>query len=452
MTPIVSLLYAPNDTKPGRQQVVANTYSQVQPTDGQGLAASYVVTAFELTWMMRRLRPDGPVAGLARRFAAAEGSYPWGRLYLASLSVDPRDPQDQADFASLLRRAWDAGGYHLQLQALQAAEFFAGSDEPYRTEILDVVKGFQASHWGLQSTIIEVLSRFGEIDSGLDPEDLREQIRGVLDHGDASEACQSAAGIVSNQFEDENIVGPYCEAIAGLTRTEKVRLLTMAANGSDITMSMFLDWTLDELSARVPTGDPSLDGIAKATFGAFLNGPPSDSVMPTEATNACLAAIRGWAKLDNALPPETDELNDEQRNWRLVAGLLLGLERDDVGDSAETWHRLHQDPCNTVLTLFTLEGAAYRSVSEERRPALHNLYEVYTAELRDLFEWALDHLELLPVQRVRHRGGPDHFIFRALGHVGDLGTAERLRGHTLDPDAGVSAVAAIRRINERHHS
>lgn len=433
--------------------VVANTYSQIRPADGRGLAASYVVTAFELTSMMRRFRPDGPPAGLARRFAAAQGSYPWGRLYLASLSVDPRDPQDQADFASLLRRAWDAGGYHLQLGALRAAEFFAGSDEPYRTEILDVVKGFQATHWGLQNSIIEVLSRFGEIDRGLTAEDLREEIREVLAHSDASEACQAAAGIVSNQFEDENIVGPYCEAIAGLTSAEKVRLLTMAASGSDITKSMSLDWTLDELSALVPTGDRFLDGMAKATFGAFLNGPPSDSVMPAEATNASLAAIRGWAKFDNALPLATDELNHEERNWRLVAGLLLDLERDDlVGDPAEAWRQLHEDRHNTILTLSTLEGAAYRSAFDGRRPALHHLYEAYTAELRHLLEWALDHLELVPVQDVRRHGGPDHFVIRALGHVGDLGTAERLRVHTLDPAAGTTAVAAIRHIHQRHQT
>lgn len=433
--------------------VIANTYSQVRPADGRGLAASYVVTAFELTLMTRHLRRDGPAARLARRFAAAKGSYPWGRLYLAFLSVDPRVPQDQANFASLLRRSWDIGGYHLQLEALRAAELFAGSDEPYRTEILDVVNGLQASHWGLQNSLIEVLSAFGEIDRGVKPEDLREEIRDVLAHSDTSEARQAAAGIVSNQFEDENIVGPYWEAIAGLTSTEKVRLLTMAANGSDITMSMFLDWTLDELSALVPTGDPSLDRMSKATFGAFLNGPPSDSVMPTEAANACLAAIRGWAKFDNALPPATDELNDEERSWRLVAGLLLGLERDDaVVDPGETWRLLHQDRRTTIVTLSTLEGAAYRSAFKERRPALHHLYEAYTAELRHLLEWALDHLESVPTQHVRRRGGPDHFVIRALGHVGDLGTAERLRIHTLDPDAGTTAVAAIRYIHQRHQT
>lgn len=431
--------------------VVANTYSQVARADGQGLAASYVVRAFELSSMMRRFdAKDGPVAGLARRFAAAEGSYAWGRVYLAVLAVDPRDRQDQAEFASLLRRAWSAGGYHLQLEALQAAEFFAGSDEPYRTEILEVVRDLQGNNLGLQSCLFEVLSRFGDIDRGVSAEDLREEIRQLLADSGSSEACRAASGIVSSQFEDQNIVGPYYEAIAGLKETEKVRLLTMAARGSDITMTMSLDWTLDELSALVPTGDPSLDEAARATFGAFLNGPPGDSVMPTEATDACLAAIRGWAKFDNALPPMTEELTDEERNWRLVAGLLLRMEHDDDGNEDEIWRQLQQDRINTILTLSTIEGAAYRAAFKERRPALKHLYEAHTDRVRELFEWALEHLDSVPAQRVRRRGGPDHFVIRALGSVGDLRTAELLRLHTLDPDSGAAAVAAIRQIHQRH--
>jgi hypothetical protein len=176
--------------------------------------------------------------------------------------------------------------------------------------------------------------------------------------------------------------------------------------------------------------------------------------MPTEATNACLAAIRGWAKFDSAIPPETDEIADSERNWRLVAGLLLYLEREDVGvDPAETWRQLHDAVPTTILTLSMLEGAAYRSAFDRRRRhALHDLFEAYTAEMRELFERALDHLEDMPVHQVRRRGGPDHFVIRALGFVGNLGTVQRLRVHTLDPEAGRAAVDAIRRIHQRHQT
>lgn len=434
--------------------LVANTYNQVHPTDGRGLAASYVVTGFELTLMMRRRSPNGAVAGLARRFTAVDGQYPWGRLYLAALSVHPDDPLDQAEFPGLLRRAWDAGGYHLHLGVLRAAEFFWGSAESYRSEIVDLLGSFKPANWAEGNSINEVLAGFGEIDLGITADDLRAHIRDVLGRADHDEdACRSAAGIVSNQFEDEAIVGPYGEAIAGLSDTEKVRLLTMAARGSDIAISMALDWTLAELCTLVPTGDPSLDEPAQAAFGARLDGPPDDAFMPTEATNACLAAIRGWAKFDNALPPETEDLTDTARNWRLVAGLLLRLERDDVvGDPAETWRQLRNDIPTTILTLSTLDGAAYRSAFGGRGHALLDLCEVYAGDLRELFESTLHHLKSVPVNEIRRRGGPDHFVMRMLGYVGDLGTAERLRVHTLDPETGAAAVDAVRHIHQRHHT
>jgi len=351
--------------------VVSNTYNQVHPADGRGLAASYVVAGFELASMMSRWGPEGAVAGLAGRLTAVDGQYPWGRLYLAALSVHPDDPEDQAAFPGILRRAWDAGGYHLHLEVLRAAEFFWESAEPYRTEIVDLVRTITPGNWAEQNSVIEVLARFGEVDRGITAEDLRVEIRDVLTHDDSDDACQAAAGIVSNQFEDETIVGPYCEAVAGLSDTEKVRLLTMAARGSDVAISMSLDWTLAELTTLVPTGDPDLDEGAKAAFGAHLNGPPEDAVMPTEATNACLAAIRGWARFENALPPETENLTDTARNWRLVAGLLLRLEREDgVGDPAETWRQLRNDLPTTILTLSALDGAAYRSEFDGRKHPL----------------------------------------------------------------------------------
>lgn len=430
--------------------VLAATLNQASPKDGHGLAACYVATAFERASMMTTFGSDRRRHGLASRFAAAQRDHSWGRLYLAVLSVDSRDRLDQALFASLLRRAWDAGGYHLQLQAIHAAEYFGGSEEPHRTDILQTVKSLKSNNWALQSCFVEVLARFGEIDSGTTPEDLRIGIRRVISHPDDIEYCRTANSIVSNQFEDEDIVGPYCAAIEGLTPHEKLRLLTMAARGSDPAISMCLDWTLDQLWDLIPSGDGNLDAAAKAVFGMFIDGPPADAVMPTEAVNACLAAIRGWAKFEPALPPEVVDLTSEQRNWRLVACLLLGYERDDVvEDPEDTWRALLLEPGETILTLASLEGAAMRSPWEPQRHVLGRLVEEYTEPLRQLFEWALEHPAEVPTYPVRRRGGADNFVIRILGSVGDEATVERLRVHRLDPHAGGAAVDAIRRIHQR---
>ena len=236
-------------------------------------------------------------------------------------AVNPGEASDQALFASLLRRAWDARGYHLQLRALEAAYFFGGSDEPYRSEILDVLQTLEPKHPFLLVSHLEALARFGEVESTTTEEDIQDQIRAVINHPEDNESlqyndyCQLASGIVSNQFEEEAITGPYFAAVQGLARHEKVRLFAMAAHARGPFSSMHLDWTMQQLVELVPTGDAALDDTVKSVFATFLNGPPEENAMWQEDMNACLTAIRGWAQFEPALPPlvadstpETEEL------------------------------------------------------------------------------------------------------------------------------------------------
>lgn len=431
--------------------VVASTYSQGHPSDGHALAASYVVTAFELASMTSRFSPRGPVAGLARRFAATQNERAWGRLYLASLAVSPSDADDVAQFPTLLSHALQAGGYHLQLEALQAAEYFGGSPEPHRSAILEMIDGFTTTNWALQSTIVEVLSRFGELEERITVDDLMSEIRGVLTRADDPLAHRAAAGIISSQFEDENIVGPYCEAIAGLSEIDRVRLLTMGARGGDHVSSMFIDWTIDELAALVPTGDDALDQAAKAAFAPFLTGPPSDAFMPTEGARGFVAAVRGWAKLDPILPVMDRDLSVEERSWRLTAELLLGLERMDwTTDPSDTWRELMQDPRSTILVLATLEHAgAMPDRRDGRAAAIDQLIDAHPTEIRTLCEWGLNHLEPVSTPPAPPRHDLHRFVVRILGRVGDLGTVDRLQVLTVDPELGTTAVSSIRQIHER---
>ena len=400
--------------------------------------------------MMRRSSPERVAPGLARRFAA-DGTYQWGRQYLALLLIEPLDRDDQGRLASLLRRAWDAGGYHLQLEALETAAFFAGSYEPHRSEIVSVLRSLETSNVLLQSSIVEALSGFGELEPGLSYEDLRKEISEILRLDDRPEARRAAAAIVSNQFEPQNIVGPYYDVVAGLSSADRLRLLVLAASDDAFKAFIHLEWTLHELTTLVPTGDSTLDDLARRTLASFLDGPPTDSSAPQDATNAWLAAIRGWAKIDRALPQRSDELIGEEHTWSLIAELLFRMNRDDcVFDTTEMWGQLHQDVGYTFRSLAMIESAAYGSVFSESTSAIQQLYAAYPRQLQELFERALADPEPLITQQIGHLGGPVSFIMRALGEVGDASSAERLRAHTLDPRDGQAAVSAIRRIYARH--
>ena len=261
---------------------------------------------------------------------------------------------------------------------------------------------------------------------------------------DDIEHCRLAHSIVSSQFEDERVIGPYCSAVEELTREEKVSLLTMAARGAKPSTSMHLGWTLEQLTDLVPTGNPALDDEAKSVFADFLrDGPIEDALVVNDAATPCLAAVCGWAKFEAALPPEADDTSPQQRNWHLVAGLLLRCERNDSSvDPDETWSILLLDPPQTIATLAALD-AATMSI---RAPVLEHLIADYPDSLRTLFEWALDNPAEIPATRLHSWDGVDRFVIRMLGEVGDESTAARLHAHTLDPDFADAAVKAIRQI------
>ena len=429
-------------------RVFAATYNQsAGPSDRHGLAASYVVTAFELAIMGRRFDLDSRPPGLAGRFVADGTAQSWGRYYLALLALNPHDDSDQALFSSLLRCAWDAGGYHLQLQALNVAEYFGQSDEPVRSEILDVVRAIEPWHPFLAASLLEVLSSFGEIQSPTTAHQLESFIRATLSHPDDIERCRLANSIVCNQFEDENIVGPYFEAVDELTREEKAKLYAMAARGAEPTISMNLRWMLDQLAELVPTGDPAVDNAARSVFADFLRaGPIEDALVLNEAAGPCLAAVRGWAKFEAALPPEAQHPTPRQRNWFLVASFLLGYERQGtVMDPEETWRALLLDPQHTVATLAFLDIATKSTHGH----ALGRLAADYPRPMRELFEWALANPDDVPFDRLRWWSGSRDIAMRMLGAVGDESTAARLGHYVDDPEAGGAAVEAIRQIHRR---
>ena len=427
-------------------RIIWATFASTGPADGRGLAATYITTAYERTPMRRWSARDQGHGGLAGRFAAGAGARSWGRLYLAVLAVDSRDTLDQALFAQLLRQAWDVAGYHLQLEALNAAEFFGASNEPYRSEILEVLRTLHPEHWALESSLLEALARFGEIENATTEEELRTHIRAVISQPGDSICCKLASGVVASQFEDEDIVGPYYAAVEGLTSHEKVQLFAMAASDDDPFPSMHLTWTLERLLELVPTGETALDDIVKSVFASFLDGPPDDAVMPQEAVNSCLAAIRGWAKFEPALPPLTESPTHTQRNWRLIAHLLFGYERHEATvDEETTWSALLLEPQQTILTLASLEHAARCS---EYHP-LGRLIQDYPGPLRRLFEWALDNLADTPTSVSGLSSNAAGFVTQMLGAVGDESTAARLRDYELDPEMGESSVRAIRAIHRR---
>lgn len=433
--------------------VVGATYAPVAArTDGHDLAASYVVRAFLETRSGGNSARKCRASGLARRFVAGAGALSWGRFCLAVDAVNSGEASDQALFASVLRRAWDAGGYHLQHGALEAAYLFGDSDEPYRSEILNVLQTLKPKHPFLAVGHLEARARFGDVESTTTEEDIQDQIRAVINHPEDNEVlqyddyCQLASGIVSNQFEEEAITGPYYAAVNGLARHEKIRLFAMAARARDPFPSMHLNWTMQQLVELVPTGDVALDDAVKSVFGTFLNGPPEENATWQEEVNACLTAIRGWAQFEPTLPPLAAEPTPRQRNWRLIATLLFAHERDDaVVDEQTTWHALLLEPQATIATMASL----YHAAPCANQDPLRHLIDDHPGEMCRLFEWALKNLANLSDDLLPPSTNAASFVMHMLSQVGDEATASRLQDYVRDQDLGVAAVNSIQNIHRR---
>ena len=230
----------------------------------------------------------------------------------------------------------------------------------------------------------------------------------------------------------------------------------MAVAGTEPGISVHLAWTFEQLATLVPTGDAEIDDAAKEVFAAFFDGPPEKAVMPQDVSGACLTAIRGWAKIESALPPEPRNLSPTQRNWRLVASLLFRNERSDAKvDTEKTWSTLLAEPSQTAATLAQIKHADIRSTWDEEaqdfvgRRYLERLTEDYPERMRHLFERALENQAEDPFHPEHQANDTANFAIRTLGIIGDETTAALLRVYTLDPETGHAAVEAIRQINDR---
>lgn len=426
--------------------LVSSTYTQGAATDELALPVSILAVTFELAMMTARFddRPHAP--GVAPT-AAAEPSAGRGRLFFGVLASDPDSPQDQAVFPGLLAASLDAGGYHLQLEALQRAELFSGSPEPTRTAVLDAIESFDPSGPALGSVLVEVLAAFDQIEPITTLEEITTRIGAVIASPGNPDHWEWASTILASQFDPENIVGPYCEAVAGLDEADGARLRTMALRSSSPALGLLLPWLVTELEKMLPTGDEAVDTDAYLVLEAMAQqGPDLETVMPGEALRGAVAALRACYRSGRGSLPE---VRPDGGLWPHVTALIADRDPDGPGvDLGPTWAALEDDPALGLEVLGCLETVASQGYEGEHTRALSAVLEAYPDPCRRIVSAALG--KPLPA---RSRGllpyNVGALIFQMLGQVGDRSTVDLLDVHVLDPDNGRAAVAAIRLINER---
>jgi hypothetical protein len=424
--------------------VVASTYGI--PRLGEGmLPASLIADAlqFHSRWPGRE---RGDVAASAALYSSKHGRR-WGVLHVALELTDAERSADRALFPELLAAAWSAGGYHLRLLALDTARYMGGAIRG--TAEFDLVRDFlsqiESSHWGLNSVLAEALATFDGIEAISSLAGIQDEIAEVLAAPPSTEADMAAYRIFSSQFENERILGPYCEAIDCLSEEDRRRLLTMAARGRS-EHSMFGDTLIAELTQAARSDDLEIFEVLRHEAVRL----DSESGFPQDAVAVHVLAVQGLAIFTAQLPDPDPGL---PRAWRLTDELILALARGNERElhdaGARCWPELLSSEAGAAVDVLYNVAHAHGTV-QGATSTYKMLTEAFPDQVRELLAWGLAHPDML-IRTTRASARRDHqqFIIRELGRLGSRATSALLEPWVADPHLGDEAATAIRELR-RH--
>ncbi|WP_123028718.1 nuclease-related domain-containing protein [Mycolicibacterium stellerae] len=432
--------------------VFASVYAVQYPSESDALAAAYVCGAID-TGRHWGDRPDSE-SGLATRMWRANPS--WGRLHVAALLSRPlRHGEDAANVIDIISSGWHAGGYHLRLEVLEAARFAHHVLTPDEREaIADVLDTFDANYnIFLSSLLLEVLGRYGRIEPVATTDDIEAEISEIIADPDDPDRQRMAVSIISRQYEDELVFGPYGEVVCGLPLVQKLTLYAMAV----LAPGDFDGFGYPEAVQGLAEGIARADDLIGRAVAEAARRMRLDTFNRQDCVAGHLQGLRGWAKISDRLPEAPVAEEDEPAAllfvgvWRLVDELLFPLLRGDqlpTGLAQFIWDRLQTTcPGPATAVLSDMRFALIPGYNNDTEFAPHDLLLIsYPEQIRVLMQWALTHRDELREWPEPHI---ERYVVDTLGRVGNATTADMLRHYVDHPDLGQSAIAAIKAIESR---
>lgn len=432
--------------------VFASVYAVQYPRESDALAAAYVCGAID-TGRHWGDRPDSE-SGFATRMWRANPS--WGRLHVAALLSRPlRHTEDAANAVDLIRSGWGVGGYHLRLEVLEAARFAHHALTPEEREVIaDVLDTFDANYnIFLSSLLLEVLGLYGRIEPVATIDDIQVEISEIIADPDDPARQRMAVSMVSRQYEDELVFGPYGEVVYGLPLDQRLTLYAMAV----LAPGDFDGFGYPEAVHGLADGITCADDLIGRAVSEAARRMRLDTFNRQDCVAGHLQGLRGWAKISDRLPEAQAAEEDESAAllftgvWRLVDELLLPLLREDQLPMALAqfiWERLQTTcPGPATAVLSDIRFALVPGYNNGTEFAPHDLLlAAYPEQIRILMQWALTHRDELKEWPDPHI---ERYVVDTLGRVGNAATADMLRHYVSHPDLGQSAIAAIKAIESR---
>lgn len=418
-------------------QLFATTYA-IGPAE---LPASVVVQA---ATQSRRLTPDDDEASTVAAEQLLEQSDGLGVLYLAAQLL--HRPLVAPRLAEVIVRCLAAGPYHLTLIGLSLAEDCAsGLEGPDRRAVVDAVTARLSDNPFSNSAVVEALSALGEISPNRTLDEVNREIATVLDLDGDPNARKLAYGIVASQFEDD-VVGPYYEAVAELPAPERRHLLAMALESSEDGDGLSIAWIVNEFD------DLSDFRVRDAVVSFVARSDPKRWFMVQHAMEAVVISLALLAA-DGIPLPDTDGGSNEPA-WRAGLTIIRGAIAEERGHpreeaTATAWALLTGERRDGLASLLCNLHHAGASWVVRDRPWLHDVVlAAMPAPGVEALMWSLEHRDSISPM-ARHDFGLVHYLVSVLGQLGDRAIAERLRRFAADTEIGEQVATAVREIETR---
>lgn len=387
--------------------------------------------------------------GTRVRFGAP-GPARWGRIRAALLVRNLDSLEDLNLTTQLVEEAWNLGGYHLRLKALETAPGAAWRMARTSREALErVLDGFDVSGNLVYSTLlIEALAACGSIEPITTAEEIREDIDHVLRNRHLPESGMIARSILGRMFEAETIHGPYAEVVTGLEPRELVALCGLSiCNDTDAEVTSTRNWAIEKIADHIHLAETDI----RRAIEEIAAEPPLPTMMAGDGVKAHFEALRAWSQIAETLPdPAATSTDPPAQTWRLIDELVFPLIRGEhpAEHAPRIWDEL-SGPCrpsavDALLQLRRLQR--WRGTTAAIYP---QLTRQYPEQLRSLYEWALENWPKVTSSVEHHFHTTRDALVSELSQIGNTRTGAMLRKHINDPDLASVIIQAIRAIETR---
>jgi hypothetical protein len=412
------------------------------------VAISQLINFIHSGCMSRRQEGLGFATALRKVWPRAET--PGQFYFLIGLTKFSAFDKEAAQYVARLLQSIKAYPYNLQLDLIDFAQYLNDAEEPYRTEIIEALQASLGKLGAMMNTIIfEALNRLGALEEEAQSHIpiIRDEIQDAL-NTDGNDSDLAAYGLFTRQF-DHPFDSTYWEEIQGLDDSRRKLFLTKACRGADAPYFSFLGILIRQLSEF---NDPNVAPVITRLTAL----PDKRGVIPQDAVEVFINAHEALGHLGVELPESRGKPTTPAENAMLACGeLYYWASRSDVVDSQRSTHTdaarailLDHPKCASAGAL-RLTTSGMLSTDGVRISLTKTYPDICVAICREALKRRNEQVTYFDREFLGDADSIANFAIQILGKAGGVDDLQALRELCDHERLGISALEAIKKIEER---